>query len=434
MSDVAVHVESLGKRYRLGHSVDSSRTLREALAILPRSLVRLGLRNILPRRSGTSDPTALDGGRSSSDAYIWALRDIDLEVKHGEVVGIIGRNGAGKSTLLKILSRITCPTTGRAVVWGRLASLLEVGTGFHPELTGRENIYLNGTILGMKKTEIDRAFDDIVEFAEISPFLDTPVKRYSSGMYVRLAFAVAAHVQPEILVVDEVLAVGDAAFQRKCLQRMNDVAGEGRTVLFVSHNMAAVGSLCRRAVLLEEGRVSNVGETGAVIQRYLVPAGRQSTSFRLATSNDNSVQLKSVSLRGKGGDPVEVVLSGQPLRLELDIECQSDFGDAIVSIGIDSATGGRVALLTNVFFDRPLRLSFGVNRLICHVPVVPLVAGMYQLSIKISNVAGVAIWAPRIANLHVEKGDFFGTGRMLAESWVGSVLIQHSWESHHGVE
>src|ERR1700736_125365 len=257
MSDAIITVEGLGKKYRLGQRSNERYTaLRDVLTDKAKSLFR---RNGNPR----SDI------RNPQSNEIWALRDVSFEVKQGEVIGIIGRNGAGKSTLLKILSRITEPTTGRVRLKGRVASLLEVGTGFHPELTGRENIFLNGAVLGMTRAEIQRKFDEIIDFAEVEKFLDTPVKRYSSGMYVRLAFAVAAHLEPEILVVDEVLAVGDAEFQKKCLGRMNDVAHEGRTVLFVSHNMQAVRRLCERALLLEDGKLVKEGDVASVAEHYL---------------------------------------------------------------------------------------------------------------------------------------------------------------------
>lgn len=252
MSDVAIRVEGLGKQYRIGE-----RERYYALRDLPsRILATLADRG---RRNG-----AVQGPKE-----IWALKDVSFEVKRGEVVGVIGRNGAGKSTLLKILSRITVPTEGYVDVHGRVGSLLEVGTGFHPELTGRENVYFNGAVLGMKKVEIDRKFDEIVDFAEVEPFLDTPVKRYSTGMYMRLAFAVAAHLEPEILLVDEVLAVGDAQFQKKCLGKMGDQAAQGRTVLFISHNMGAVSRLCPRACWLEAGRLVTLGSTESIIAAYL---------------------------------------------------------------------------------------------------------------------------------------------------------------------
>jgi lipopolysaccharide transport system ATP-binding protein len=255
----AIQVEGISKLFRLGaQRGEKYQTLRES--------IMAGIRAPLDRLRYL---TTTDINASRSNNLFWALKDVSFEVQPGEVIGIIGQNGSGKSTLLKILSRIYEPTTGRAIVRGRLASLLEVGTGFHHELTGRENIYLNGSILGMTKKEIDRQFDEIVAFSEIEQFLDTPVKRYSSGMYVRLAFAVAAHLQPEILIVDEVLAVGDALFQKKCLGKMSDVANSGRTVLFVSHNMQAVQNLCKQVIWLSDSRVVCIGETSEIIQKYL---------------------------------------------------------------------------------------------------------------------------------------------------------------------
>src|SRR5687768_14453025 len=251
MSDVAIQAQGLGKQYRLG-AAERYRTFRETLV----GAVKAPLAKLR------------GGSRRKDDDSFWALRDVSFDIKRGEVVGVIGRNGAGKSTLLKVLSRITEPTSGYADVYGRVGSLLEVGTGFHNELSGRDNIYLNGSILGMTRAEIRGRFDEIVAFSECERFLDTPVKRYSSGMYMRLAFAVAAHLEPEILVVDEVLAVGDAAFQKKCLGKMNDVASRGRTVLFVSHNMAAVQGLCARAIRLDRGRVAEQGPAAPVVQRY----------------------------------------------------------------------------------------------------------------------------------------------------------------------
>ena len=257
MSNAVIRVEGLGKRFRIGARQEPYRTLRDSFT---RALVSPFRRTAAVLRGHGTD---------ASEAEIWALKDVSFEVKRGEVVGIIGRNGAGKSTLLKVLSRITEPTQGRVSIKGRVGSLLEVGTGFHPELTGRENVYLNGAILGMRQTEIEAKFDEIVGFAELEKFLDTPVKHYSSGMYMRLAFAVAAHLEPEILLVDEVLAVGDAAFQKKCLGKMDDVARHGRTVLFVSHNLVAVQSLCRHVVWLDEGRIAQIGPSEEVVASYL---------------------------------------------------------------------------------------------------------------------------------------------------------------------
>ncbi|NCF67317.1 MAG: ATP-binding cassette domain-containing protein [Chloroflexi bacterium] len=311
MRDIAVQVEGLGKQYHIGRQQAGYETIRESLT-----------RTVLSpfRKTGRilrGQATAASG----LDETIWALRDVSFDVQHGEVLGIIGQNGAGKSTLLKILSRITEPTVGYADVYGRVGSLLEVGTGFHHELTGRENIYLNGAILGMNRAEIARKFDEIVAFAEVEKFIDTPVKHYSSGMYLRLAFAVAAHLEPEILVVDEVLAVGDAAFQKKCLGKMGDVAREGRTVLFVSHNMVAVRNLCGRTIWLQDGRIYQTGETTAVTERYLRNSLRseirediQSLIAKLPA--DPAFRLIAVEIQ-QDGQIGDVVVNGRPVEVKI---------------------------------------------------------------------------------------------------------------------
>ena len=309
MSQTAIRSENLGKQYRLGTRPPYHRLtdLITGLAVAPVK----HLRKLLSPADG-------------SDALLWALRDVSFEVREGEVVGIIGRNGAGKSTLLKVLSRITEPTRGQVVVRGRVGSLLEVGTGFHPELTGRENIYLNGAILGMKRAEIARKFDRIVAFAETERFLDTPVKHYSSGMYTRLAFAVAAHLNPEILVVDEVLAVGDASFQKKCLNKMEEVGSEGRTVLFVSHNIQAVTRLCPRSILLEQGRLAADGPTEEVVHTYLrtgagVSAERRWPELSAAPGND-IVRLRAVRVRNDNGQINSHIDIRHPVGLEMEFQ------------------------------------------------------------------------------------------------------------------
>jgi lipopolysaccharide transport system ATP-binding protein len=315
----AISVDGVAKQFRLGGNGGGTyRTLRESLTDAARAPWRR-LRRALaaPCANGHAPP------RRRLDA-IWALRDVSFEVRAGEVVGILGRNGAGKSTLLKILSRITDPTCGRIDYYGRVASLLEVGTGFHHELSGRENIFLNGAILGMTRREIQRKFDAIVAFSEVEDFLDTPVKRYSSGMYVRLAFAVAAHLEPEILVVDEVLAVGDASFQKKCLNKMQDVGKSGRTVLFVSHNMPAVARLCPRAILLNEGRVAADGPAPQVISTYLhhnvgIGAERQWPDASAAPGND-VVRLRAVRVRGEDGAVCQALDIRQPVGLEMEFD------------------------------------------------------------------------------------------------------------------
>ena len=311
MSDVVIRAEGLGKRYLIGHETERERyvALRDVISRSARNFVRSAGDMMRGRQ--------LVAGNEIEE--FWALKEVDFEIRRGEVVGIIGRNGAGKSTLLKILSRITEPTTGRVEIRGRVASLLEVGTGFHPELTGRENIFLNGAILGMSRAEIKGKFDEIVAFAEVEKFLDTPVKRYSSGMYVRLAFAVAAHLEPEILIVDEVLAVGDAEFQKKCLGKMKDVAGGGRTVLFVSHNMGAVRALCERALLLKGGSVELDAASEAATAKYaslLAPRGGgfNPEGRRFKPSN---VVLSAASIR-QDGEAVAVVQSGKPFSVHIE--------------------------------------------------------------------------------------------------------------------
>lgn len=356
-----VRATNLGKQYSIGMREAAYDTLRESIV----EAVRAPLRRL---RGGN--------GKRNVDT-IWALKDASFEVEPGEVVGIIGRNGAGKSTLLKVLSRITEPTTGRAELYGRVASLLEVGTGFHPELTGRENIYLNGAILGMKKTEIDSKFDQIVEFSELERFLDTPVKRYSSGMYMRLAFAVASHLEPEILVVDEVLAVGDAQFQKKCLGKMSDVATEGRTVLFVSHNMVAIQSLCKRALWLERGEIVEDGVAGAVVSNYLNHSFGNGASLEevwpdIETApGNNSVRLHRVQVRPKDGASSEHLTTKTPFSIE--VEYWNLRPEAKLHITLHLYTEHEVIAFTTgsgsgdrEWSGRPMPV--GLFRSICHMP------------------------------------------------------------------
>jgi len=330
MSDIAVHLESLGKQYRIGKKESSYKTLRETLT----DAVTAPLRKI--------GKLWRNEEREVAERYemFWALRDVSLDIKHGEVVGIIGPNGAGKSTLLKILSRITEPTTGFAELHGRVSSLLEVGTGMHPELTGRENIHLNGAILGMKRTEIAHKFDDIVAFSEVEKFIDTPVKHYSSGMYLRLAFAVAAHLEPEILIVDEVLAVGDASFQQKCLNKMQDVSQHGRTVLFVSHTMLAITRLCERAILLNEGRVVQDGPAHQVVSAYL-SSGLAMTAARewhdLAKApGDDIVRMCAVRVRTEDGQITDLVDVQQSVSIEVEYEVLQSGYVLVPALGFDT--------------------------------------------------------------------------------------------------
>lgn len=374
MSDIALRTVGLGKMYRIGGERESYRTLRDTLThAAKRPLERL-------RHPGAATHESVD---------LWALKDVDLEVRHGEALGVIGRNGAGKSTLLKVLSRITEPTEGRVEMRGRAASLLEVGTGFHPELTGRENIQLNGAILGMSRAEIRGKFDEIVEFSEIGRFLDTPVKRYSSGMYVRLAFAVAAHLEPEILIVDEVLAVGDAGFQKKCLGKMEDVAGRGRTVLFVSHNMMAIRSLCTRAVELDAGRVVNSGQTSKVVVDYLArqaEAGAEAKWSAGERPGDDGVQLVSVQVVDSSGEVADLVNTSRPFGVRIEVDLASV--DEALCIGFDLATGDGSLVLRSYQTDldpkRWPKLSPGRNQLECTIPAGLLNAGRYLVLPRVS--------------------------------------------------
>lgn len=314
MSDIAIKVERISKKFQIGRRQTGYKTLRDTLVDA----------FVAPFRKAGNLLRGNATGAAELDETIWALQDLSFEIKSGEVVGIIGTNGAGKSTLLKILSRITEPTSGFAEIYGRVGSLLEVGTGFHPELTGRENIYLNGAILGMRRAEINRQFDEMVAFAEVERFIDTPVKHYSSGMYLRLAFAVAAHMEPEILIVDEVLAVGDARFQKKCLNKMQDVGKEGRTVLFVSHSMPAITRLCKRAILLNEGRITQDGPSHEVVGYYL-NAGLNSSAVRewddpVKAPGGEIARLRAVRVRDHDGAVTDVLDIKQPVALEMEYE------------------------------------------------------------------------------------------------------------------
>ncbi|MGE0374928.1 MAG: ABC transporter ATP-binding protein [Planctomycetaceae bacterium] len=328
MTDLAIHVDHVSKQFHLGTQFSYLR-FSEALVGAGKSLLR-----------GPAEWFGRAGGEGADSRDLWALQDVSFEVRQGEVLGIIGRNGAGKSTLLKILSRITRPTKGRVGVAGRVGSLLEVGTGFHPELTGRENIYLNGSVLGMARHEVRRKFDEIVAFAEVNRFLDTPVKRYSSGMYVRLAFAVAAHLEPEILVVDEVLAVGDARFQQKCLGKMGDVSKSGRTVLFVSHNMTAVSGLCTRAVWLDEGAVKTDGPVKETVSQYLTSALESSLSRHwTADTAPATGKVRLTGVRIVPLEPTDLLATNTPFDIAVEYERFESAGKLHVSAMLYTADG-----------------------------------------------------------------------------------------------
>ena len=374
---------------------------------------------------------------SRQEESFWALKDINFEVFPGEVVGIIGRNGAGKTTLLKILSRITHPTEGEITLRGRVASLLEVGTGFHPELTGRENIYFNGAILGMTKHEIEDKFDEIVEFSGVKDFLDTPLKRYSSGMQVRLAFAVAAHLEPEILVVDEVLAVGDAEFQKKCLGKMKEVAGGGRTVLFVSHNMAAVENLCQRSVVLDQGHIKYIGSQTEAIAQYLECVAGNELALRERKDRIGSGELRIVAIEIKDshGRQLNAVGSGQDFDIYLHYEVMSELysRNVIVGISVKTQLGMRVFLHHN----RLSRDEFGVlprtGAFICRFKRLPLSPSTYRLGFSVMKDGGHS-YVDSIGDAYsitVVEGDYYGTGEVPSATH-GCCLVEAEWRLEKG--
>jgi len=398
MSDAAITIENLGKRYTIGHQ----RGVDEGMRHVIEGAIRAPLARLRSSRQ-----------KRLQDVDFWALKNVSCQIKRGEVVGIIGRNGAGKSTLLKILSRITVPTEGRVHINGRIASLLEVGTGFHQELTGRENIFLNGAILGMTREEIVRKFDEIVEFSEIAEFLDTPVKRYSSGMYVRLAFAVAAHLDPEILIIDEVLAVGDASFQKKCLGKMGSFAQSGKTVLFVSHNMEAVRDLCQRAVWLKDGRLNQDGKSEDIIESYF-NSFSDTLSFS-CTNPDYGLTIRKVLLRNDRGQESSQFHPGDDLIVEISYDAQKRIERPIIALGV-LGTGGS-CFTSNMLLDghRPSFLE-GAGVLTCTFRAIPLLPQNYTVKMRLqaANVKDVIVPYQEVASFSVVgdlseygyKGDF----------------------------
>jgi lipopolysaccharide transport system ATP-binding protein len=407
MSSVSIRVENLSKQYQIGRAKRRHDTLRDQLVAGFSSLVS---------RNGRSRKESRAGGTPSTDT-IWALKDVSFEVKEGEVIGIIGRNGAGKSTLLKILSRIVEPTKGRAEIYGRVGSLLEVGTGFQPELTGRENIYLNGAILGMRKAEIEKNFDEIVAFSEIEKFIDTPVKRYSSGMYVRLAFAVAAHLEPEILIVDEVLAVGDTAFQKKCLSKMNEVSRTGRTVLFVSHNMGAVKALCTRAMLIDSGAIACDQSVDEVVNAYL-NQGTEMSKTGVIPDNANRIgtghaRIRCVKLSDLSGKELSQLYFGQPFRVTFTFEALKDVRDAVIELGISSEDATRVTYSSNIDGGASPGV-FAKGSHTVHVDIdVTLLPRKYSFIVAIHHFNGTTIdWIERaldftVLNVSANGGDYY---------------------------
>lgn len=431
MSNIAIKAENLSKAYQLGE-IGTGTISRD----LERWYARIrGKEDPFLRIGEANDRTA----KGTSDV-VWSLKDINFEIEQGDAVGIIGRNGAGKSTLLKVLSRVTSPTTGRITGKGRIASLLEVGTGFHPELTGRENIYLNGAILGMRKKEITRKFEEIVDFAGVERYIDTPVKRYSSGMYVRLAFAVAAHLESEILIVDEVLAVGDAEFQKKCLGKMGEVSkGEGRTVLFVSHNMAAISNLCNNSILLKHGNLISMGRTKLIVEKYMISSSTDSGYKRYEDIDFHTVnsnyKLIGVGLKGSNGHSKEFLLN-EPIYCEIEYEITNKESTCVPSIHLLDKYGECIfatfnAESTNLGED-PLYgkiLKKGLYKSTCIIPANLLNQNTYQISVFLSEneMFQEMTIAPQVLTFSaIDDGE---TSKEYSGTWIGLIRPKLNWST-----
>jgi len=414
MTDTIIQVENLGKKYILHHQQKEHYTnLRDAIS---QRVGGIGSRLFHCRNKQRTTPTREE---------FWALKGVSFEVKHGEVIGIIGRNGAGKSTLLKILSRITDPTTGRIRIRGHVASLLEVGTGFHPELTGRENVYLNGAILGMSNSEIQRKFDEIVAFAEVEKFLDTPVKRYSSGMRVRLAFAVAAHLEPEILLVDEVLAVGDAIFQNKCIGKMQDVSQKGRTVLFVSHNMAAITSLCNSAVWLEKGSIFEKGDCQSIVHSYLSKGSNYSASIKFDEDHSKSAQITEIQLIDNNGRLSTDFNIKSPIKISVKYSVLSPLYNHRIGVIVSRNDGVEVFVTNSNDWQEPHgKLIPGEYVSTLHIPKCFLNADQYLLCVYLGE--------PGIKAHDVRKDvlrfNIAGNPFNINEKRRGAIVYPFNWE------
>lgn len=412
MSNTIIKVEGLSKHYLLNKSAaQKSDTLYGNFIN--------GIKNLknITQKKETED--------------FWALKDVSFDIQQGDRVGIIGRNGAGKSTLLKILSRITPPTKGRIEISGRVASLLEVGTGFHGDLSGRENIYLNGSILGMSKHEIDRKFDEIVAFAEVEKFLDTPVKRYSSGMYVRLAFAVAAHLEPEILVVDEVLAVGDSAFQKKCIGKMKDVSSSGRTILFVSHHMASIQSLCNKAIVLKKGEVDfPISNTDLCLKHYLkdvIAQSKTQIAERTDREGEGIFRFKNIILKDKFGSVLNLAQTGADLVIEIEFDLMREsLNNLSISLTIYSDEGREMFTLANHIASEPFAVVHKNNSIQCMVKKLPLMNGSYLCNIIAYKDGIIQDYIQEAYNLEVEEGDFYGTGKVIPTTQQ-CFLVDNEW-------
>ncbi|KHE92968.1 MAG: ABC transporter ATP-binding protein [Candidatus Scalindua rubra] len=423
MSDVVIDVENLSKQYRIVTARDKGRTFREALTDRISTPIQL-VRNVF-----SADDSSLDTGPDS----IWALKDVSFQVKQGEALGIIGRNGAGKTTLLKILSRITEPTEGKAIVRGRVGSLLEVGAGFHSELTGRENVYLSGSILGMKRAEIDRKFDKIVDFAEVEKFIDTPVKRYSTGMYMRLAFAVTANLDPEILFVDEVLAVGDAVFHTKCLAQMSSIIKQGRTVLFVSHNLSAVSSICRKGILLESGKISFSGSARETISFYndqFAEASQRGIplSQRKDRTGSEEVKLTNFYIENEAGERIEQIRNGHTIRLIFDFDTKpnQEVENVDFQVLVLLQSGEPLLQFGTRFTGQKFKRVPPKGKFVCEIRKFPLVPGHYRLDAYLVVKETPSDYIKWLTLLDVIDGDFYQSGYCVYEQ-ESKFLVDGTW-------
>ncbi|MBS1579229.1 MAG: ABC transporter ATP-binding protein [Bacteroidetes bacterium] len=421
MNNTVIKVEGLGKAYRIGLKEQKSETLFGAIADTIKKPFT-NFKNITNLRKF---------GNTQDEDIFWANRNISFHVNEGEVLGIIGKNGAGKSTLLKLLSRITQPTEGRIEITGKVASLLEVGTGFNPELSGKENIYLNGTILGLTKKEIDERYNEIVEFSGIEQFMETPVKRYSSGMKVRLAFAVAAHLDPEILIIDEVLAVGDAEFQSKCLGKMQSVASkEGRTVLFVSHDMAAIKNLCTRALLLQKGTIVKEGKPADVVDYYLTNTNTlnnadNTINTSLRTGNGKFI-LQGINFLNNKNEELSILESGMDLYIKIFYKCLEKPINPVINIIVRNSLQHEVMnLLTRIAYYGVMKLN-DEGSVTCHIPKLPLMPGRYSIDVLLKYDFEMTDKIEDAISIDVEKGDFFGTGKII-DSMRNGLLVYHTW-------
>lgn len=429
--EYAIRVDNLTKLYRIGMKDKVNETFAGTLL----NFLKSPLNNFREYKSLYSfDDVSLDDcdDQNQESGVLCALRNVSFSVEQGEAIGIIGGNGAGKSTLLKILSRITHPTSGRIEIMGRISSLLEVGTGFHPDLTGKDNIYLNGTILGMRKAEVDRKFDEIVAFSGVEKFLNTPVKRYSSGMTVRLAFAVAAHLEPEILIIDEVLAVGDTAFQKKCIGKMQDVARGGRTVLFVSHNMAAVSKLCNTALLMKDGRLIKSGNVDDVIAHYVTSITDKTSdvlSERQDRKGSGEIKIQSVDYLNEQGKKIEFPYSGSVLviRMRYRSDSENEFTNCRVSATIMKEHRPFILLDSSIVGKDNIVLS-GTGYIDFIIPELPLSRGEYHISTFVESNNEILDWVDAAAEMSVIDGDFYGSGKCYpSKAWAGkTVLVKHN--------